>query len=162
MSMYSTVYIINPLKRKANSGSHFLILHNFMIYMHSLNEQFCQEEVHMSGVYNQFESPGDRDDRKDDRKELQSDRRKEGGEITREGTLKGKEISAPNDFKASTKKETIGENSKKGDEKVSSEIEVLLNSEELKAVQAFRLALINDNLLPGRFYDQYLMLRTYF
>lgn len=92
-------------------------------------------------------------------KELQSDRRKEGGEITREGTFKGKEISAPYDFKISSKKETIGENRKKGDEKAFSEIEVILNSGELEAIQAFRLALINDNLLPSRFDDRYLMLR---
>lgn len=92
-------------------------------------------------------------------KEFQSDRRKEGGEITREGTFKGKEISACYDFKTSTEKETIGENRKKEDGKLSSEIEVILNSKELEAIQAFRLALINDNLLPGRFDDQYLMLR---
>ncbi|XP_074345101.1 phosphatidylinositol/phosphatidylcholine transfer protein SFH6-like isoform X2 [Apium graveolens] len=102
----------------------------------------------MSRVYNRFGSPGNGDKGK----ELQSDCRKKGGEITKEGTFKGKEISAPYDFNT-TKKETIG------DEKVSSEIEVILNSKELEAIQAFRLALINDNLLPGRFDDQYLMLR---
>lgn len=47
----------------------------------------------------------------------------------------------------------------KGNDKVSFETESLLNSDELKAVEAFRIALIKENLLPARFDDQYMILR---
>nr|XP_017257091.1 PREDICTED: phosphatidylinositol/phosphatidylcholine transfer protein SFH6-like isoform X2 [Daucus carota subsp. sativus] len=114
----------------------------------------------MSGVYNRLESPGNEGSIvHDERKELQSDHQNEVDEITREGTLKGKEIFAPDDYEVSIKEGTRGGNRKKGVKEVPFEIEVDLNSEELKAVQEFRLSLINDNLLPDRFDDQYLMLR---
>ncbi|KAK1391694.1 Phosphatidylinositol/phosphatidylcholine transfer protein SFH13 [Heracleum sosnowskyi] len=92
------------------------------------------------------------------KKQFQSDQQNAGDKNTREGTSKEKEMHAPNDLEISVGKETRSEN-RKGDDKVSFETESLLKSEELKAVEAFRLALIKENLLPTRFDDQYMMLR---
>lgn len=67
---------------------------------------------------------------------------------------------APQDLQEiSVRKESRSENRKKEDDHISFDTKSLLNSEEVKAVEAFRLALIDDNLLPPRFDDQYMMLR---
>lgn len=90
---------------------------------------------------------------------MQADQQNASDEYMGEGTLKEKEMHAPNDLKIPVGKETRSENRMKGDDKVSFKTESLLSSEELKAIEAFRLVLVKENLLPTRFDDQYMMLR---
>ncbi|KAL8127163.1 phosphatidylinositol/phosphatidylcholine transfer protein SFH6-like [Apium graveolens] len=114
----------------------------------------------MSGGYDRFQRPGNGGSISyEEKKELQSDQQNAGDEYTREGTLKEKEMHAPNDLEISVGKETRSKNRMKGDDKVSFGTESLLSSEELKAIEAFRHALVKENLLPARFDDQHMMLR---
>lgn len=65
----------------------------------------------------------------------------------------------PNDLEICVGKQNTSENMMKGNDKVSFETQSLLNSEELKAIKAFRLELVKESLLPARFDHQYMMLR---
>lgn len=54
----------------------------------------------------------------------------------------------PNDLEICVGKQNTSENMMKGNDKVSFETQSLLNSEELKAIKAFRLELVKESLLP--------------
>ncbi|XP_078431112.1 phosphatidylinositol/phosphatidylcholine transfer protein SFH8-like isoform X2 [Wolffia australiana] len=112
----------------------------------------------MSGPLDRFARPcfegfschEERRERKSD-VEISEDERR-----TRMGSLKKKALNASTKFRHSLKKK----GRKKGDGRVSSiSIEDIRDIEELQTVDAFRQALILDELLPHRHDDYHMMLR---
>ncbi|CAA6665598.1 unnamed protein product [Spirodela intermedia] len=112
----------------------------------------------MSGPLDRFARPcfegfschDERRERKSDFENSEDERR------TRIGSLKKKALNASTKFRHSLKKK----GRKKSDGRVSSvSIEDIRDIEELQAVDAFRQALILDELLPARHDDYHMMLR---
>ncbi|KAJ4701985.1 Phosphatidylinositol/phosphatidylcholine transfer protein [Melia azedarach] len=96
-----------------------------------------------------FSSNDERRERKSDFENSEDDRK------TRMGNLKKKAIKASSKFKPSFKKKSR----RKSDDRVSVSIEDIRNVEELHAVDAFRQALISEELLPARHDDYHKLLR---
>lgn len=116
----------------------------------------------MSGPLDRFARPcfegfsghDERRERKSDFENSEDERR------TRIGSLKKKAINASTKFKHSLKKKS---SRRKSDGRVSSvSIEDVRDVEELEAVDAFRQALILDELLPTKHDDYHMMLRCPF
>ncbi|PON65136.1 Octamer-binding transcription factor [Parasponia andersonii] len=113
----------------------------------------------MSGPLDRFARPcfegfsgsDERRERKSDFENSEDERR------TRIGSLKKKALNASTKFKHSLKKKS---SRRKSDGRVSSvSIEDVRDAEELQAVDAFRQALIREELLPEKHDDYHMMLR---
>ncbi|KAH1220102.1 Phosphatidylinositol/phosphatidylcholine transfer protein SFH8 [Glycine max] len=105
----------------------------------------------MSGPLDRFSGSDEKKERRSDFENSEDERR------TRIGSLKKKALNASSKFKHSLKKKS---SRRKSDGRVSSvSIEDVRNFEEQQAVDAFRQALIMEELLPEKHDDYHVMLR---
>ncbi|CBI19741.3 hypothetical protein VitviT2T_027763 [Vitis vinifera] len=111
----------------------------------------------MSGPLDRFARPCFEGANHDERRERKSDfENSEDDRRTRIGNLKKKAINASSKFKHSLKKKG---RRKSHDHLLSVSIKDVRDVEELQAVEAFRQALISDDLLPDRHDDYHMLLR---
>ncbi|KAK1327062.1 Bifunctional nuclease 2 [Acorus calamus] len=108
------------------------------------------EERYSDAGFEGFSSHDEKRERKSDFENSEDERR------TRIGSLKKKAINASTKFRHSLKKKS---RRKSGGRVISVSIEDIRVVEELEAVDAFRQALILDELLPPRHDDYHMMLR---
>uniref|UniRef100_A0A0E0JV67 CRAL-TRIO domain-containing protein n=1 Tax=Oryza punctata TaxID=4537 RepID=A0A0E0JV67_ORYPU len=99
-----------------------------------------------------FEGSSSNDDRRDHKSDVENS---EDDKRTRMGSLKKKAIDASTKIRHSLKKKKR----RSGSRVLSVSIEDVRDLEELQAVEAFRQALILDELLPARHDDYHMMLR---
>lgn len=110
----------------------------------------CGEFCYGVAGFEGFSSHDEKKERKSDVENSEDERR------TRIGSLKKKAISASNKFRHSLRRRSR----KKLDTRLSSvSIEDIRDIEELRAVDAFRQSLIQDELLPSKHDDYHMMLR---
>lgn len=102
-----------------------------------------------------FSGSDERRERKSDFENSEEDRK------TRIGNLKRKAIKASKKLRRSLHKRGSLQKrkTKSSDEEISAAIEDVRNAEELQVVDAFRQALIADDLLPERHDDYHMLLR---
>ncbi|XP_006646841.1 phosphatidylinositol/phosphatidylcholine transfer protein SFH8-like [Oryza brachyantha] len=99
-----------------------------------------------------FEGSSSNDDRRDHKSDVENS---EDDKRTRMGSLKKKAIDASTKIRHSLKKKKR----RSGSRVLSVSIEDVRDLEELQAVEAFRQALILDELLPAKHDDYHMMLR---
>ncbi|KAL6011397.1 Phosphatidylinositol/phosphatidylcholine transfer protein sfh8 [Asimina triloba] len=143
-----------PLDRFARPceflGRHPVLIVDFDV----LNIYYCCGLYEMSmRMYPRFEGFSGHDERRERKSDFENS---EDERRTRIGSLKKKAINASTKFRHSLKKK----NRRKSDSRVISvSIEDVRDLEELHAVDAFRQALILDELLPSKHDDYHMMLR---
>lgn len=146
---YSWLYL-DPLESSILVKSEFPFKEG-EIFVH-LSWFFFIRELHVVWLtvagFEGFTSHEERRERKSDFENSEDERR------TRIGSLKKKAINASTKFRHSLKKK----GRRKSDSRVIS-IEDVRDVEELQTVDAFRQALILDELLPARHNDYHMMLR---
>ncbi|KAI4316846.1 hypothetical protein L6164_024786 [Bauhinia variegata] len=128
------------------------IYHTYI--MHTLRSEI----IDMSGPLDRFARPcfegfsghDERRERKSDFENSEDDRR------TRIGSLKKKAINASSKFRHSLKKKSRRRSTSRNN---SVSIEDVRDVEELQAVDAFRQALMSEELLPPRLDDYHMLLR---
>ncbi|XP_062099278.1 phosphatidylinositol/phosphatidylcholine transfer protein SFH6-like isoform X1 [Humulus lupulus] len=117
----------------------------------------------MSGPLDRFALPCFDGSGHDERKERKSDFEiSEDDKRTRIGSLKKKAINASSKFRHSLKRKRRKSGSGSGIRTNSLSIEDVRDFEELQAVDAFRQALILEELLPPRYDEYHMLLRCLF
>lgn len=128
-----------------------MLVQNVINLCGACNLSVSQPNISTVAGFEGFSSHDEKRERKSDFENSEDERR------TRIGSLKKKAINASTKFKHSLKKKS---SRRKSDGRVSSvSIEDVRDVEELEAVDAFRQALILDELLPAKHDDYHMMLR---